>query len=946
MSATKILIIGAENSIAMTLRLPLEEMGYTVATMTTIGEETIQRVTKMEPDLALLTLDAEDELVDAEIAQEIRDHLGVALIYVADSAEDILLQAQAHDPSGYLIAPFNEEKLRLTIELALSKHQLKQDLRESEEQYSSLIEQSEDAIYLLYEDKFEMINPKFEELFGLSNQEACAPDFDFRSLVAPNSQSLIKERRQALARGEKVSPHYEFTALDRDGREIEAEISVSYVPYKGGTATQGILRDITDRKQMERALRERTEQLEALRKVELEITSELNLDELLRSIVSRAVELVDGTVGGFDLYRPEQDLLDFAIHIGYETLPDKTTTRRGEGLAGKVWESGKTIIVDDYAAWEGQAAVWTEHLGHFADIGVPVHWSDQFLGVLEVMDNPPRTFSQSDAGLLELFANQAAIAIRNAQLYEETRRRAAQATVLYEVGRKVSSELELDTLLSTIVSAVRDTFDYHNVALLLLDEETNQLTMKATTGAYANTFRRISLTVGEGMVGYAAASKKTQVSNDVTTNPHYVRKVEEDTRSEMTVPIISNDEVIGVLDIQDDEQDVFDQTDVDAMEILSTQIAVAIENARLYEKIRKYAGVLEKRVTKRTEQLRAQYGRLEAILHNTGDGIVVTGIDGELILANPVAHTWLTQTLSPEEADQLRAAIQEMGIQSTQEPERVLELTGLDLQLKATPVDGPRAQGAVAVVAIHDVSYLKALDRMKSRFITNVSHELRTPLATVKAYAHLLRTQPNRREDHLKAIDEEIDHLTRLVEDITRISQVDAGRIEIKATPTDLNTLTDMAIHRHKAHAQKRNLSLEHCPMVPAPKAMVDQQQIAQALDRILSNALRYTPAGGLVTISTAQKELKGRLWVTIAVKDTGIGIPKEELPHIFERFFRGERAHILQYPGTGLGLAIAKGIVELHGGQVTVKSEVGVGSTFTMWLPRARTCPTERAST
>jgi len=129
-------------------------------------------------------------------------------------------------------------------------------LRESEVKYRSLIEQSEDAIYLLYKNRFELINPKFEALFGVTPEEVQAPDFDFRSLVAPESLPLIEARMQKMAAGAKLSPRYEFTALHKDGRRIEVEVSVSYVPYRGGTATQGVLRDITARKQME-AERER-----------------------------------------------------------------------------------------------------------------------------------------------------------------------------------------------------------------------------------------------------------------------------------------------------------------------------------------------------------------------------------------------------------------------------------------------------------------------------------------------------------------------------------------------------------------------------------------------------------------------------------------------------------------------------------------------------------------
>jgi len=109
---------------------------------------------------------------------------------------------------------------------------------------------------------------------------------------------------------------------------------------------------------------------------------------------------------------------------------------------------------------------------------------------------------------------------------------------------------------------------------------------------------------------------------------------------------------------------------------------------------------------------------------------------------------------------------------------------------------------------------------------------------------------------------------------------------------------------------------------------------MTQVLDNLVNNAIRYTPEGGRITVSTGRTEARGRWWATITVTDTGMGIPEDELPHVFERFFRGEKPRTLQISGTGLGLAIVKEIVELHGGRVTVKSEVDKGSRFTVWLP------------
>lgn len=166
---------------------------------------------------------------------------------------------------------------------------------------------------------------------------------------------------------------------------------------------------------------------------------------------------------------------------------------------------------------------------------------------------------------------------------EETQRRAAQATLIYEVGHRVSSKLELEALLSEIVTAICSAFDYYGVLLLMLDEKNARLTLQSIAGGYADTFpQNLCIDIGEGMIGYAAATGETQISGDVSQNPHYVRKVQEETRSELSVPIKSRSKVIAVLDLQSDELDAFDETDVMAMETLADQIAVAIENARLY----------------------------------------------------------------------------------------------------------------------------------------------------------------------------------------------------------------------------------------------------------------------------------------------------------------------------------------------------------------------------
>ncbi len=178
--------------------------------------------------------------------------------------------------------------------------------------------------------------------------------------------------------------------------------------------------EIIERRQAQEALRHRAVQLEALRQVGLELTAELDINALLHSIVSRAIEMLRGVAGGFYLYRPEQDILEWAVAIGSNLAPTGAILRRGEGFAGKVWENGQPLIVDDYPQWSEKVAISSE-FPYPNVVGVPIRWGKEFLGVLDIFAEASRTFLPADAELLTLFATQAAIAIHNARLFEAER---------------------------------------------------------------------------------------------------------------------------------------------------------------------------------------------------------------------------------------------------------------------------------------------------------------------------------------------------------------------------------------------------------------------------------------------------------------------------------------------------------------------------------------------
>lgn len=227
---------------------------------------------------------------------------------------------------------------------------------------------------------------------------------------------------------------------------------------------------------------------------------------------------------------------------------------------------------------------------------------------------------------------------------------------------------------------------------------------------------------------------------------------------------------------------------------------------------------------------------------------------------------------------------------------------------------------------------LKELDKLKSKFVADVSHELRTPIANLMLYLDLIEQgDPQRQERYLSVLRHQAQRLTNLIEDTLNLSRIELGKDKVSFHAFDLNQVVDVVSTAHLPSVEAANLNLSVQLAAKLPKLYGERNQLSQVVANLLANAINYTPEGE-IRISTDWHADVSEVWLVVA--DSGLGIPPEDISHLFDRFYRGKSVSQSTIPGTGLGLAIVKEIVDLHAGKIIVESEVDVGTTFTVKFP------------
>ncbi|MGH2521289.1 MAG: ATP-binding response regulator [Anaerolineales bacterium] len=507
----------------------------------------------------------------------------------------------------------------------------------------------------------------------------------------------------------------------------------------------------------------------------------------------------------------------------------------------------------------------------------------------------------------EYTRSQAELAATNALL----RQRLKELETLISVGRNVTSVLDLDQVLAKVVEAAVSLTGTEEGALLLLDEQTNELVMRAAKNfdeSFARTFR---LRSEDSLAGQVIRTGEPVRLDDET--PQKI-KTQYLVRSLVYVPLAVRRRVIGVLGVDNRRAArALTEHDQQLLQALGDYAAIAIENARLYS---------------HTE---AERGQLETILRETEDGVIVVDGDNRLILINPTAREAFGVNGSEVAGRPLAALIangevRELFSGESRAGEVRLE-DGRVFNAHVTPI-----AGVGRALVMQDITHLKKLDRIKSEFVTTVSHDLRSPLTAILGYVDLIgRTGPlnEQQADFVMRIRASVRSITTLIGDLLDLGRIEAGfdaQKEVLALPL----IARLAVEGLRQHVETKRQTLVVSVPDDLPPLFANPVRLRQMLTNLLDNAIKYTPDGGTLRL-TVQAE--GDL-LLIAVSDSGIGIPPADQPYIFDKFYRASNARD-EFTGTGLGLSIVKSIVENHGGRIWLESRANAGTTFTVMLPK-----------
>jgi PAS domain S-box-containing protein len=691
------------------------------------------------------------------------------------------------------------------------------------------------------------------------------------------------------------------------------------------------------------AERQRVTEHRALLDTMQDLSGELELPRLLQRVLERAVSLLGVTGGELAIF--DEEAHELVIVASHNIGDDSTGTRMkpGEGAMGRVAETREPLIIPNYQEWDGRSDKYAETTARGVMV-VPLLIGARLVGTLaSVHTEGDRTFGPEDLRLLNLFAPQAAIAIENARLFTSERQRASEQQALLETMQDLSAELELGKLLQAVLRRAVALLDVTGGELAIYDAAARELVIVASQNIGTDSSgTRIRL--GDGAMGQVGATLEPLVIPNYLEWSGRLDLYEETTaRGVMVVPLVIGQRLVGTLaSVHTEANRTFGPEDLRLLNLFAPQAAIAIENARLY-----------------TEAQR-QRRYFETVVQNSPVAIVTLDLDGLIVSLNPAFERLFGFT--PDEAigrnidelintaETLSEAVLYTDDAASGRPahgigkRRRKDGSFLDVELAGVPVEV--AGERVGILALyHDVTELlharreaEAANHAKSQFLANMSHELRTPLNAIIGYSEMLEEEADELGLHsfvpdLGRIRTSGKHLLSLINDVLDLSKIEAGKMELYIEQFDLREAVEELAATVAPLIERNGNTLEIRVDENVRWMRADPIKVRQILLNLLANASKFTDHGTILVIAEAA-DADGERRVHLHVRDSGIGMTGEQVSRLFQAFAQADASTTRRYGGTGLGLAISRHFCHMMGGDITVHSEAGSGSTFTVRLP------------
>lgn len=493
-------------------------------------------------------------------------------------------------------------------------------------------------------------------------------------------------------------------------------------------------------------------------------------------------------------------------------------------------------------------------------------------------------------------------------------KRVSEMEVLLTIGRDITGTLDLDGVLNNVVAAAVKLTKSEEGSLLLLDEESDELFMRAGYNfedEFAQSFR---LPVTDSLAGQVI-----KTGEPINLNKDALLKIQTAclVQSLIYVPIKINEQIIGVLGVDNRQHHLpFSEHDILLLSLLADYAVVAIENARLY---------------KASEDERSKF---EAVLSNMDDALIILDQQDHIQLINEmmcdalgvkadeVSNKIITDVISQRDILNILRQKEEISVQTFEvilDDDRVFNA-------QYTPIPG-----VGVAITMQDVSYHKELSRLKDDFVHTVSHDLRSPLTAVLGYAELIQRIGSLNEEQkefVHRIQLSVQDITALINDLLDLGRIEAG-FDTRRETIHLESILRYSVSNLETTMQKKNQSLELDIVSNLPPMRGNPVRIRQMFDNLIGNAVKYTPKDKKVSIKLHHEDNQ----IIFKVSDQGTGIPPKDQPHIFEKFYRAANIS-KRVAGSGLGLAIVKTIVDSHQGRIWFESKENEGSTFFVLLP------------